>query len=169
MSNAPQSPDPQRYQVIPRVLVFLTRGENVLLMRRAEDRPIFPGQYNGLGGHMEEGESVVTAARREVFEESGLTVEDLWLCAVVAIDVGESPGIQMHVFRGKAPEGDLKTSLEGTLEWVPQDGYQNLDLVEDIPILLPRVLAMKPGAAPLWGFYRYDEAGKLIAEFNKLA
>jgi 8-oxo-dGTP diphosphatase len=166
MPPSSQAPDPSRYQFIPRVLVFLTRGDEVLLIRRADDRPVFPGQYNGLGGHVERGESVVEAARREVLEESGLEAEGLRLCAVVTIDVGENPGIQMHVFRGEAPGGDLKPSGEGALRWMTQSEALQLDLVEDIPELLPKVLAHRQGDPPLWGHYRYGKDGELITRFE---
>lgn len=149
------------------MLVFLTQEDQLLLIKRAADRPLFPGKYNGLGGHVERGESVLEAAQREVLEESGLFISDLWLCAVVAIDIGENPGIQMHVFRGDAPLGELKPSIEGALEWVDFAKVQNLDLVEDIPTLLPKVLAMQPSDAPLWGFYQYDADGELSMRFTE--
>ncbi|MCL5429739.1 MAG: NUDIX domain-containing protein [Chloroflexi bacterium] len=165
MSN-PQSPNKSRYQFIPRVLVFLTRGDEVLLIKRRADRPVFPNQYNGVGGHVEKGESVLAAARREVEEESGITPTDLWLCAVVVIDTGDADlGIVMWVFRGEA-EGEPRHSSEGEISWMPVGRIGQLDLVEDIPTLLPKVLAMKKGDAPLWGFYEYDDAGILKIKFD---
>ena len=161
-----QAPDKARYQFIPRVLVFLTRGDEVLLIKRGADRKVFPNQYNGLGGHVEKGESVLAAARREVQEESGLSPANLWLCAVVAIDTGdEQAGIAMWVFRGEA-DGEPRHSPEGEIAWVPVSKIRELDMVEDIPTLLPKVLAMKPGDAPLWGLYTYDKAGNLTTEFS---
>lgn len=166
--DRPQGPTKFRYQVIPRVLVFLTRGDEVLLLKRADDRPIFPGLYNGLGGHVERGESVLTAAYREVEEESGLRPARLWLCATVAIDTGDAAtGILMSVFCGPAAEGSLlRPSTEGTLQWVPVTQIPTLPMVEDIPTLLPKVLEIEPGDAPLWGLYTYDANGKLTIEFD---
>lgn len=166
MSGSKQISNKQRYQFIPRVLVFLTRGDDVLLIKRAAHRPVFPNQYNGLGGHVEQGETVRQAAVREVEEESGLQASSLWLCAVVTIDTGDADkGILMFVFRGEAP-GNLRPSAEGTLEWVHPDRFAELDMVEDIPTLLPKVLAMQPGDPPLWAHYSYDEAGKIVMEFE---
>ena len=165
MPASDQGVDKRRYQFIPRVLVFLTRGEEVLLIKRAADKKVFPNQYNGLGGHVEKGESVLAAARREVEEESGLTPKDLWLCAVVAIDTGDADaGIVMWVFRGEAT-GEPTASAEGEIVWVPVSRLHELDMVEDIPTLLPKVLGMKRGDAPLWGFYRYED-GKLLMHFE---
>ena len=164
---ASQAPDKSRYHFIPRVLVFLTRGDEVLLIKRGADRKVFPNQYNGVGGHVEKGESVLAAARREVQEESGLSPANLWLCAVVAIDTGdEQAGIAMWVFRGEA-EGEPRQSPEGEISWVPVSRIAKLDMVEDIPTLLPKVLALRPGDPPLWGSYRYAENGQLSMQFSK--
>jgi 8-oxo-dGTP diphosphatase len=161
----PQSPDKRRYQFIPRVLVFLTRGNEVLLIKRAADKKVFPNQYNGLGGHVEKGESVMAAALREVEEESGLKPRDLWLCAVVTIDTGDADtGINMFVFRGEA-NAEPRDSNEGEISWMPASKIAELDMVEDIPTLLPKVLAMKKGETPLWGKYVYDLGGKLKMDF----
>jgi 8-oxo-dGTP diphosphatase len=165
MAN-PQAVNKDRYQFIPRVLVFLTRGDEVLLIKRAANRALFPNKYNGLGGHVERGESILAAARREVEEESGLRPESLWLCAGVAIDTRDAQtGIAMWVFRGEA-DGQPKASDEGDISWVPTSKLGELEMVEDIPTLLPKVLAMKQGNPPLWGFYKYDEAGKLTISFE---
>lgn len=139
----------------------------MLLIKRADDRPIFPGKYNGLGGHVERGESVLAAAHREVHEESGLTPNGLWLCATVAIDLGEPDhGIAMWVFRGEAGDGEMIESPEGKLEWMPVARIPDLDMVEDILTLLPKVLSLQPGDPPLWGLYVYDDEGKLTMEFS---
>lgn len=170
----PQASSRPRYQVIPRVLVFLTRGDEVLLLKRADDRPLFPGLYNGLGGHVERGESVLAAAYREVEEESGLRPARLWLCATIVIDTGETAaGILMSVFCGQlADEATgsnqlLRSSAEGALQWVPVAQIPALPMVEDIPTLLPKVLQVEPGGEPLWGLYTYGTDGKLHMEFDQ--
>lgn len=160
MSNL-QAADKSRYKFVPRVLVFLTRGDEVLLIKRGADRAVFPNQYNGLGGHVEKGESVLAAAHREVEEESGLTPKNLWLCACVTIDTGDTDaGIVMWVFRGDAA-GEPHPSAEGEIGWVAVSKITELEMVEDIPTLLPEVLEMKRGDRPLWGRYAYDQEGKL--------
>lgn len=161
-----QSPDKSRYKFIPRVLVFLTRRDDILLIKRSDDRRVFPGLYNGLGGHVERGESILAAARREVAEESGLTVKDLWLCASIAIDTGDADtGIAMWVFRGEA-QGEPTASSEGEILWVPVSKILDLAMVEDMPTLLPKVLALKRGDSPLWARYVYETSGNLSMEFE---
>jgi hypothetical protein len=69
----------------------------------------------------------------------------------------------MWVFRGEA-DGEPKPSAEGEISWMPISRIADLDLVEDIPTLLPKVLAMKLGDPPLWGKYLYDKAGNLTIQ-----
>ena len=64
-----------RYMLIPRTLIFLRRGESVLLIRGAPNKPLWANKYNGVGGHIERGEDALSAARRELREETGLTAD----------------------------------------------------------------------------------------------
>jgi hypothetical protein len=45
---------------------------------------------------------------------------------------------------------------EGSLHWVRLDQLAALDLVEDLPHLLPRLLAMQPNDPPLFVHLSYD-------------
>ncbi len=159
-------PQNQRYQFVPRVFVFLERDNEILLLKGAPTKRIWPNLYNGLGGDSERGESVLEAARREVMEESGLRAEDLWLSAVITIDSDKDKGIVMWVFRGQSPDQKTRSSEEGSLEWVKISALETLPMVEDIPLLLPKILELERGSAPLWGRYWYNEQDELQMEFR---
>jgi len=133
--------DPDRYALVPRTLTFLERGGQILLLRLAEDRGEWAGRYNGIGGHIERGEDPLSAARREVAEESGLQAPGLKLCGVVAVDPGSRIGIGLYVFVGEPGPGTIRPSAEGTLEWASPESMAALPLVSDMPFLLPRALA----------------------------
>ncbi len=155
--------DSRRYTVIPRTLIFLQRGQEVLLLRGAETKRLWAGRYNGVGGHIEAGESPLESARRELREETGLEA-DLTLRAIIHVTFPHPPGVMLFVFVGEAPPDALPhPSTEGVAEWIAPEQWAQLPLVEDLPQLLPRIL--EPGPL-LFPRYRYDEAGRLTIEWE---
>ncbi|MBI3761316.1 MAG: NUDIX domain-containing protein [Chloroflexi bacterium] len=155
-----------RYILIPRTLCFVTHDREVLLIKGAPDKKIFPGRYNGVGGHVERDEDIFSAAIREVREETGLAVTEFRLRGVINIDTGEAAGIGLFVFTARADGREVRASSEGILEWVAFDQVNELDLVEDLPMLLPKVLGMKDDEMPFSARYHYGTHGKLIADFG---
>jgi 8-oxo-dGTP diphosphatase len=154
-----------RYKVVPRTLCFITHGDEVLLLRGAPTKRIWPDKYNGVGGHVEADEDIYASAVREMREETGLDMADARLRGILNIDVGQETGIIVFVFTARALGRDARPSPEGTLEWIKQDQLNTLDLVEDLPELLPRVLAMRPHDAPFFARYHYDEGDRLVITF----
>jgi 8-oxo-dGTP diphosphatase len=156
-----------RYTVIPRTAIFLRRGDSYLLLKGAPTKRLWANKYNGLGGHVERGEDVLTSARRELLEEAGL-VANLWLCGTLIVDAGER-GICLYFFSGECPEGagEPQPSEEGLAEWIPFERIGELPVVEDLPILLSRIHTMKRGDPPFNARSYYDEQGKLIVEFGE--
>ncbi len=155
----------QRYTAIPRVLVFVFRDDEVLLLKGAPTRRIWPGRYNGIGGHVEAKEDVYTAARREVMEESGIEVRDLRLRGVINIDVARPTGVMLFVFTACAADDRVCPSAEGTPEWVSRQRIKDLEVVEDLPVLLERIATMDDHTSPFFARYSYDEAGRLQIAF----
>jgi 8-oxo-dGTP diphosphatase len=167
-----QGIDPARYTVVPRTLVLARRGDEVLLMRRPPDSAVYPGLYNGLGGHVEAGEDLVASAQREVAEESGLHLADLTLAGLIHLSDSEAEtGVLLTVFTadvdGEAA-GDkplaspsdgapAKTpSPEGEVAWVSVAQLEDLNLVHDLPEILTRLWPDQPGPP----FVAYASASK---------
>jgi 8-oxo-dGTP diphosphatase len=152
----------KRWLTVSRTLCFLRNGDDILLLRRAATARIFPGKYNGVGGHIERGEDPLTCARREIREETALEANMLTLKAVYSIDAGAPTGITVYVFLGEVASRDFRDSGEGMLQWVAISELSQFDLVDDLQIVLPRILASPPGAQPLFIQMRYNQADELV-------
>ncbi len=152
--------------LIPRTLIFLTKGNQILLIKGADQKRLWANQYNGIGGHIERGEDLLSAARRELEEETGLISTDLWLCGTVSIDSGQNPGIGIFIYRGEYFDGNLRDSQEGALEWIPLNQVYRLPLVEDLHTLLPKILKSDKATAPFSAIYNYDAADQLQITFG---
>lgn len=155
-----------RWLTIPRTLCFVFNGDDVLLMKRAPHRRIFPNRYNGVGGHIERDEDPLTCAKREILEETALNVRDVRLRAVYNVDTGEANGIVLFVFTAISDSREVVSDEnEGTLEWVALNRLHEFDLVEDLSIIVPRVAAMKPQDPPLFIHVSYDADDKMLMRF----
>ncbi len=172
MPSSDQGIKLDRYLLVPRTLIFLVKGDRVLLLKGGPEKRLWSGLYNGLGGHVERGEDIISAAYRELVEETGFEVNDLWLCGLITIDTGEEIGVGIFVLRGDIPVygsdyiDNLPSSPEGSLEWIPINQIYSLPLVEDLPVLLPRVLGAQPGDQPFSAHYLYDSSDRLMIVFR---
>jgi len=143
-----------RYQVVPRTLIFLFYKNEILLLLGSKDKKIWAGLYNGVGGHIERGESVISAAYRELREETGIKDIPLFLKAIISIDVDPDVGINLFVFTGQVETKNVTASNEGDLVWAKLEEIDQYPLVEDLYALIPKITAKNAGI--LIGNYHYQ-------------
>ena len=101
---------------------------NVLVQDRRN--PDWPG-ITFPGGHVEKGESFVDSVIREVREETGLTVEDPILCGIKQFQTDENERYVVLFFKTDSFSGELKSSDEGEVFWVPREELPKLPLSID--------------------------------------
>lgn len=106
---------------------------NVLVQERVHTN--WPG-ITFPGGHVERGESFTDAVIREVFEETGLTVSNLQMCGIQ--DWTRDDGTRYLVFFYKTDqfEGELSSSDEGKVQWVPFKELSNMKLSNGMETIL---------------------------------
>jgi 8-oxo-dGTP diphosphatase len=157
-----------RYQVLPRVLCFVTHGDEVLLLRGGPCKRLWAGLYNGVGGHVETSEDIRTAVLREVKEETGLDAGDVRLRGVVHVDVDDPiRGVLFFVFTASASSKQVVSTPDGILEWIAVQNLPFAEMVEDLPVILPVVLAMGPADPPFFASYSYDANDRLVISFSE--
>ncbi len=110
------------------VAVMVTDEADRLLVLDRKD-----ARWGGLyfpGGHIEPGESAVGAAIREVYEETGLTVQNPVLCGLKQFPI---PGGRYLVLFFKADRfsGILRDSSEGPVFWIGPEELPNYPLSDN--------------------------------------
>lgn len=119
-------------------LCYITRGDQVLMLHRVKKKnDINRDKWIGVGGKFEGEESPDECLLREVWEETGLTLER-WRCRGVVTFLAGNPaqGEFMYLFTADQFSGTLKQCDEGELQWVSRDFLDQLPKWEGDRIFL---------------------------------
>lgn len=106
-------------QFIPFTNIYVVRNNKILLLLRKGDKKMWPDKLLGIGGKVEPGEDLFSAARREFFEETGgCQPSGLQLKGTFSWeDETHQSGIN-YIFKASGIKGKLKKhSEEGELIW----------------------------------------------------
>jgi len=123
------------------VVIFLKFGNEYLLLRRADDKQVDPGKYNGIGGKLTEEETYLGAAVRKTREEAGYELEpkDFKFLGLLRIVGCKHDDWVIAFFGGEVIERHNWQTEEGGLEWVKGGDVLKLDVVQDLVHLWPFV------------------------------
>ena len=131
-------------------MVYDNAGNILVQDRRDPDWPglCFPG------GHVEPGESFVESVIREVWEETGLTIANPKLCGTKQFQTRKGERYVVFFYKTNCYSGELKSSDEGEVFWIPRSDLHKYTLCDDFPDMV-RVFEEDD----LSEFYYYTENG----------
>lgn len=110
------------------VLCMVCDGDRILLQNRVNPN------WHGVtfpGGHVEKGESFVAAVKREILEETGLTIHEPRLCGVKWFLNDDGSRYIVLLYKTDRFEGELVSSDEGEMIWIDRAELDNYNLVND--------------------------------------
>lgn len=115
-------------------MCMIEDGEGRVLIQDRKD-PAWPG-YTFPGGHVEPGESFVGSVIREVWEETGLTIEHPKLCGIKQFQTKEGARYLVLFYKANRFSGTLTSSDEGEVFWLPREELDHSPLASDFAEML---------------------------------
>ena len=106
---------------------------NILVQDRLD--PEWPG-ITFPGGHVEPGESFTKAVIREVWEETGLTIEHPRLCGLKQFPEEDGTRYIVMLYKANRFSGELRSSCEGNMFWIKRSELENYPLAETFDQLI---------------------------------
>jgi 8-oxo-dGTP pyrophosphatase MutT (NUDIX family) len=132
------------------------------ILLKMASRGISKGKWNAPGGRIEKGETPEQNARREVLEETGLKVSNLFLHGELYFFAPgkKEPNVHSYLFSTSDFSGDPRSSDEGEVRWFDISKIPYDQMWADDLIWWPLMLHKKKFDAD---FY-FDEADSRIIE-----
>ena len=109
---------PKSEKAIITALCMVYQENRVLLQDRVKE------DWRGLtfpGGHIEKEESFIAGIKREIFEETGLTIYNPHICGIKQFQTEDDERYIVLLFKTNEFEGELASSDEGEMIWVERE------------------------------------------------
>lgn len=113
-------------------MIYDDKG-NILVQDRLN--PNWPG-ITFPGGHVEYAESFNQSVIREVKEETGLDIENPVLCGVKQFQTRDDARYVVLFYKTNQFSGNLVSSDEGKVFWIPKEELKNYQLADDFAEML---------------------------------
>ena len=162
-------------------LVHIIKDDCVLMLHRTRKKnDINHDKWIGVGGKFEWGESPEECMRREVYEETGLLIDDYRYCGIVTFVSDEDDMEYMHLFMvtgfhdtegnyvnnaKSSEEGSpirLKECDEGELEWLPKSELTRIPHWEGDRLFLSMIMYREFPFFSMKLVYRQGELVKAV-------
>lgn len=121
-----------------------------ILLGEIKKEGVLKGKYNGFGGKLEQGESIEEAAKRELWEEAGITPHDMKKRGIVMFEFEKEnnpfegkPLVEVHIFSVSKYEGEPRETEEMRPEWFSLEKIPYDMMWPDDKYWLPMLLSGK--------------------------
>ena len=137
-------------------LCYIEKDDKYLMLHRVKkENDQNKDKWIGVGGKFEDGETPEDCVRREVLEETGLTLTEYKYRGIVTFVLKGWGTEYMHLFTATGFTGEMKTCDEGDLVWMPKSEIENLEIWEGDKVFF-RLLAEESGFFSLKLVYEND-------------
>jgi 8-oxo-dGTP diphosphatase len=128
---------PQKLHEIGQLIVacetYIVHQGKVLMHKRAETKSKFPGFWLGPGGHVDQGEDVLSAAIREIHEETGVQLDPQNVSLKVLAfhhHIDRKEVWMEYLFRAEIPaDQPVHSTGEGETKWIEIDELMKMEKV----------------------------------------
>ncbi|KFM81102.1 7,8-dihydro-8-oxoguanine triphosphatase, partial [Stegodyphus mimosarum] len=138
-------------------LVLLRKDGNILL--GLKKRGFGAGKWNGFGGKIQEGESILECAKRELLEESGIYADHLDNVGYLEFEFIQNQLImQVHVFTSSTFKGQLQETEEMLPKWYPENELPYHEMWADDKYWFPLFLK----GSRFKGFFKFLDHSTIV-------
>ncbi len=131
-------------------LLFVRHADQILLIRKK--RGLGAGKINGPGGRLENGESPLLCAIREVQEELHVTPTGVEPRGELAFQFTDGYALFVSVFSATGCQGEPQETDEAVPLWVPTDAVPFDQMWADDYLWFPHLLSGRP----FYGRFLFD-------------
>lgn len=137
----------------------------LMLLRNKKQKDVNEGKWIGVGGKLEDGETMLQCMHREIEEETGLNALSLCLRGVVYFVYEQNEAEKIYIYTCDQFEGTLKQCNEGTLAWIDEDKVLDLNLWQGDRLFLQKILDQNHH--PFCYYLYYDAKDTLVKAEEK--
>ena len=155
------------HDIVMAANIFIRKDGKWLVLRRDPNKKYLPNIIHPFGGKLDQDEGPFEGAEREVLEETGLTVRNMKLEAVIfeILPVkGENENWLVYHFSADYESGELVPTEEGKAEFLTTEEIKTENLFPSVRVVIDEIL--DPAQGTVFVTISYDEDGRV--ESNNL-
>ncbi|XP_045211326.2 oxidized purine nucleoside triphosphate hydrolase-like [Mercenaria mercenaria] len=145
--------------VVNKVLTLVLIRQQARVLLGMKKRGFGKGRWNGFGGKVEPGETILQGAIRELKEEAELETKSLEEVGRLVFEfVGDPQLLEVHVFTGSKYQGQPKETQEMRPSWFSIDNIPFKEMWPDDILWFPLFLK----GVKFSGYFRFEGHDKIL-------